>query len=184
MWWPLQRIGSEIMPELNEGDFLYMPSLSPGVAIGKAREVLQQTDRLIATVPEVLSVHGKLGRADIATDPAPLTMIETAIQPRPEAEWRAGMTMADIRAELDRTEGIQPIRNRIDMLAPPSWPLWGSRHRGLIWGDRADRIEVERIVEINPDRHAAALYNERARHSGCGADRNRGIEVSQPVEGL
>ena len=74
------------MPELNEGDFLYMPSLYPGVSIGKAREVLQQTDRLIATVPEVLTVHGKLGRAETATDPAPLTMIETTIQLKPEAD--------------------------------------------------------------------------------------------------
>ncbi|MBU0861902.1 MAG: CusA/CzcA family heavy metal efflux RND transporter, partial [Alphaproteobacteria bacterium] len=125
MAWPLQRIGTEFMPELNEGDFLYMPSLYPGVSIGKAREVLQQTDRLIATVPEVLTVHGKLGRADSATDPAPLTMIETTVQLKPEAEWREGMTMEGIRAELDRAVQIpgvtnvwiQPIKNRIDMLA-------------------------------------------------------------------
>ncbi|MFU8778100.1 MAG: efflux RND transporter permease subunit, partial [Roseovarius sp.] len=125
MAWPLQRLGTEFMPELNEGDLLYMPSLYPGVSIGKAREVLQQTDRLIATLPEVKTVHGKLGRADTATDPAPLTMIETTVQLRPEAEWREGMTMERIRNELDRivqipgvtNVWIQPIKNRIDMLA-------------------------------------------------------------------
>ena len=102
-----------------------MPSLYPGVSIGKAREILQQTDRLIATVPEVKTVHGKLGRAESATDPAPLTMIETTIQLKPESEWRPGMTMERIREELDRTVQvpgvtnvwIQPIKNLIDMLA-------------------------------------------------------------------
>jgi len=125
MWYPMQRVGTEFMPELNEGDFLYMPSLYPGVSIGKAREVLQQTDRLIATVPEVKTVYGKLGRAATATDPAPLTMIETTIQLKPESEWRPGMTMEKIRNELDKTVQlpgvtnvwIQPIKNRIDMLA-------------------------------------------------------------------
>ena len=125
MAWPLQRLGTEFMPELNEGDLLYMPSLYPGVSIGKAREVLQQTDRLIATLPEVQTVHGKLGRADTATDPAPLTMIETTIQLKPEADWREGMTIERIRNELDRivqipgvtNVWIQPIKNRIDMLA-------------------------------------------------------------------
>jgi Cu(I)/Ag(I) efflux system membrane protein CusA/SilA len=122
---PLQRLGTEFMPELNEGDFLYMPSLYPGVSIGKAREVLQQTNRMIAQVPEVATVHGKLGRADTATDPAPLTMIETTIQLKPRDEWRPGVTMDDIRNELDarvQVPGvtnvwIQPIKNRIDMLA-------------------------------------------------------------------
>ncbi|MEL6265449.1 MAG: CusA/CzcA family heavy metal efflux RND transporter, partial [Pseudomonadota bacterium] len=125
MWYPASRLGTEFMPALNEGDFLYMPSLYPGVSIGKAREVLQQTDRLIAQVPEVASVHGKLGRADTATDPAPLTMIETTIRLKPEDEWRPGMTMDRIRDELDRivqvpgvtNVWIQPIKNRIDMLA-------------------------------------------------------------------
>ena len=122
---PLQRLGTEFMPELNEGDFLYMPSLYPGVSIGKAREVLQQTNRMIKQVPEVKTVHGKLGRADTATDPAPLTMIETTIQLKDRDDWRPGVTMEDIRHELDarvQVPGvtnvwIQPIKNRIDMLA-------------------------------------------------------------------
>ncbi|MGF1553020.1 MAG: efflux RND transporter permease subunit [Paracoccaceae bacterium] len=125
MAWPLSKLGSEFMPALDEGDLLYMPSLAPGVSIGKAREVLQQTDRLIATLPEVESVHGKLGRAETATDPAPLTMIETTIRLKPREDWRPGLTMEDLRDELDalvQVPGvtnvwIQPIRNRIDMLA-------------------------------------------------------------------
>jgi len=125
MWHPAQRLGTEFMPELNEGDFLYMPSLYPGVSIGKAREVLQQTNRMIKQVPEVKTVHGKLGRADTATDPAPLTMIETTIQLKDRDDWRPGVTMEDIRHELDarvQVPGvtnvwIQPIKNRIDMLA-------------------------------------------------------------------
>jgi len=125
MWYPAQRLGTEFMPDLNEGDFLYMPSLYPGVSIGKAREVLQQINRMIAQVPEVDTVHGKLGRAETATDPAPLTMIETTVQLKPREDWRAGVTMEDIRNELDsrvQVPGvtnvwIQPIKNRIDMLA-------------------------------------------------------------------
>ena len=122
---PFSRIGTEFMPELDEGDLLYMPSLMPGVSIGKAREVLQQTDRLIATVPEVEHVHGKVGRAETATDPAPLTMVETTIKLKPRDDWRPGVTMDDIRAELDRivqvpgvtNVWIMPIKNRIDMLS-------------------------------------------------------------------
>ncbi len=147
MWWPLQRIGTEFMPALNEGDFLYMPTLYPGVSIGKAREVLQQSDRLIATVPEVKTVHGKLGRADTATDPAPLTMIETTIQLKPRAEWREGMTMDRIRDELDQAVQIpgvtnvwiQPIKNRIDMLATGIKTCRGQDHRGRSWRHREDR---------------------------------------------
>jgi len=122
---PLSRIGSEFMPDLNEGDLLYMPSAYPAASAGKMAELLQQTNRLIMTVPEVLTAHGKAGRADTATDPAPLTMIETTIQLRPREEWRPGMTIEDIRAELDAVVEvpslsdvwIMPIRNRIDMLA-------------------------------------------------------------------
>ncbi|MAK62714.1 MAG: CusA/CzcA family heavy metal efflux RND transporter, partial [Ponticaulis sp.] len=95
---PLSRMGSEFMPDLDEGDLLYMPSAYPAVSAGKIAEVVQQTNRLIATVPEVLTVYGKAGRADTATDPAPLTMIETTIQLRPREEWRPGVTMDDIRA--------------------------------------------------------------------------------------
>ena len=122
---PLGRLGSEFMPDLDEGDLLYMPSAYPGVSASEAAEILQQTNRLIMTVPEVLTVHGKAGRAETATDPAPLTMIETTIQLRPRSEWRPGVTIDDIRSELDSivqvpsltNVWIMPIRNRIDMLA-------------------------------------------------------------------
>ncbi|MFT5141259.1 MAG: Cu(I)/Ag(I) efflux system membrane protein CusA/SilA [Rhodothermales bacterium] len=123
--WPLTRLGSEFMPDLNEGDLLYMPSTFPGISIGKAQQLLQQTDKLIMTVPEVEQVFGKIGRAETATDPAPLTMVETMIRFKPESEWREGITMKDIRRELDQRLDIPgitnawvwPIKNRIDMLA-------------------------------------------------------------------
>lgn len=122
---PYSRMGSEFMPDLDEGDLLYMPSAYPGVSASEAAEILQQTNQLIMTVPEVLTAYGKAGRAETATDPAPLTMIETTIQLRPREEWRPGVTMDDIRAELDALIDvpsltdvwIMPIRNRIDMLA-------------------------------------------------------------------
>lgn len=122
---PYSRMGSEFMPDLHEGDLLYMPSAYPGVSASEAAEILQQTNQLIMTVPEVLTAYGKAGRAETATDPAPLTMIETTIQLRPREEWRPGVTMDDIRAELDALIDvpsltdvwIMPIRNRIDMLA-------------------------------------------------------------------
>ena len=97
-FYPLNDIGSEFMPPLDEGDLMYMPTTYAGISVGKAREVLQQTDKLIRSVPEVKNVFGKIGRADTATDPAPLTMIETFIQFKPQDEWRPGMTKADIRA--------------------------------------------------------------------------------------
>ncbi len=123
--WPLQHIGGEFMPRLDEGDLLYMPSALPGLSAGKASELLQQTDRLIKTVPEVLSVYGKAGRAETATDPAPMEMFETTIQFKPKAQWRAGMTQDKLVDELDaivKVPGlaniwVPPIRNRIDMLA-------------------------------------------------------------------
>jgi len=123
--WPASRLGSEFMPELDEGDLLYMPTTLPGVGIGEARHILQQTDKLIATLPEVESVFGKAGRADTATDPAPLSMIETVIQLKPEDQWPAGMSMDRLKAELDRlvqfpgltNTWLMPIRTRIDMLA-------------------------------------------------------------------
>jgi len=123
--WPLQRLGSEFMPDLNEGDLMYMPTTFPGISIGKAQELLQQTDKLIRTVPEVRRVFGKIGRAETATDPAPLTMIETVIQLKPQSEWRPGMTIDDVRRELDRAVQVPgltnawvwPIKTRIDMLA-------------------------------------------------------------------
>ncbi len=121
--WPLSQLGKEFMPHMNEGDLLYMPTTLPGISIGKARQLLQQTNRLIKTVPEVEQVFGKVGRAETATDPAPLTMIETVIQLKPQAQWRAGMTMEKIKQELDqrvqvpglRNSWLMPIRTRIDM---------------------------------------------------------------------
>ncbi len=214
MWYPYQRLGSEFMPELNEGDFLYMPSFYPGVSIGKAREVLQQTNRLIATIPEVETVHGKVGRAETATDPAPLTMVETTIQLKPEAEWRPGMTMGKIRDELDRTVQIpgvtnvwiQPIKNRIDMLATGIRTPVGVKISGADLNVITDiGIEVERAVsdiegtasayaerpvggrfiEIDVKRDAAARYMMSVRdvqdvvQTAIG-----GMQVSESVEGL
>ena len=122
---PVARLGGEFMPALDEGDLLYMPSALPGLSISKASELLQQTDRLIKTVPEVERVFGKAGRADTATDPAPLEMFETTIQFKPREQWRAGMTPEKLVEELDlavKVPGLSnvwvpPIRNRIDMLA-------------------------------------------------------------------
>jgi Cu(I)/Ag(I) efflux system membrane protein CusA/SilA len=124
-WIPLQRIGSEFMPPLNEGDMLYMPTTLPGISVTKARELLQQTDRIIASFPEVEHVFGKIGRAETATDPAPLSMIETTIQLKPESEWREGMTMETLVRKLDQAiqfPGLtnawtMPIKARIDMLS-------------------------------------------------------------------
>ncbi len=123
--WPASRLATEFMPELDEGDLMYMPVTLPGVSAGKAREILQQTDRLIRQVPEVERVFGKVGRADTATDPAPLTMIETVIMLKPRSQWRPGLTLEGLKAELDervRFPGltnawVMPIKTRIDMLA-------------------------------------------------------------------
>ncbi len=123
--YPLSRLGSEFMPPLNEGDLLYMPTTLPGISVTKARELLQQTDRIIGQFPEVHHVFGKIGRAETATDPAPLSMIETTITLKPEDEWRPGMTMQKLIAELDaaiRIPGLtnawtMPIKTRIDMLS-------------------------------------------------------------------
>ncbi|HMP11790.1 efflux RND transporter permease subunit, partial [Hydrogenophaga sp.] len=123
--WPLKHIGSEFMPPLDEGDLLYMPTALPGLSVAKAGELLQQPYRLIKTIPEVQSVYGKAGRADTATDPAPLEMFETTIQFKPRSEWRTGLTPEALVEELDRTVRVPglsniwvpPIRNRIDMLA-------------------------------------------------------------------
>jgi Cu(I)/Ag(I) efflux system membrane protein CusA/SilA len=123
--WPLQHIGAEFMPPLDEGDLLYMPTALPGLSAGKAAELLQQTDRLIKTVPEVASVYGKAGRAETATDSAPLEMFETTIRFKPRDAWRPGLTPDQLVEELDRIVRVPglsniwvpPIRNRIDMLA-------------------------------------------------------------------
>ena len=124
-FYPLNKIGSEFIPPLDEGDLMYMPSTYPSISIAKARDILQQTDKLIATVPEVKTVFGKVGRAETATDPAPLTMIETFIQLKPKDEWREGMTLEKLKAELDAlvtfpgltNAWVMPIKTRIDMLA-------------------------------------------------------------------
>ena len=157
--WPLQHIGGEFMPRLDEGDLLYMPSALPGLSAGKAAELLQQTDRLIKTVPEVASVYGKAGRAETATDPAPLEMFETTIQFKPREQWRAGMTQDRLVEELDRAVKVPglsniwvpPIRNRIDMLATGIKSPVGVKVAGT---DLAtiDRItgEIERALKDVP----------------------------------
>ena len=123
--WPLGKLGSEFMPPLNEGDLLYMPTTDPGISITKARELLQQTDKIIKRFPEVEHVFGKVGRAETATDPAPLSMIETTITLKPESAWREGMTMDRLIRELDdaidfpglTNAWTMPIKTRIDMLS-------------------------------------------------------------------
>ncbi len=185
--WPLSRLGGEFLPPLNEGDLLYMPSALPGLSARKAAELLQQTDRLIKTVPEVAHVSGKAGRAETATDPAPLEMFETTIQFKPQSEWRPGMTPEKLIDELDRTVRvpglaniwIPPIRNRIDMLATGIKSPIGVKVAGtdLAAIDRvtqavervaktvpgvssalAERLTGGRYVDIDIDRAAAARY--------------------------
>jgi Cu(I)/Ag(I) efflux system membrane protein CusA/SilA len=124
-FWPVNKIGSEFIPPLDEGDLMYMPTTYPSLSIGEAREILQKTDRLIKTVPEVDTVFGKIGRAETATDPAPLTMIETFIQFKPKSEWREGVTIDSIKDELNAlvkfpgltNAWVMPIKTRIDMLS-------------------------------------------------------------------
>jgi copper/silver efflux system protein len=187
MWIPISRLGSEFLPPLYEGDLLYMPSALPGISTGKAAQLLQQTDKLIATVPEVKSVFGKIGRAETATDPAPLEMVETVVQLRPQSEWRAGMTVEKLVEELDtlvRLPGLSniwvpPIRNRIDMLATGIKSPLGIKVAGndLAQIERtaaeiervvkevpgvssalAERVRGGRYIEVKIDRAAAARY--------------------------
>ena len=157
--WPMSRLGGEFMPPLDEGDLLYMPSALPGLSAGKVAQLLQQTDRLIKTVPEVQSVFGKAGRAETATDPAPLEMFETIIQFKPQDQWRAGMTPDKLVQELDgivKVPGLSniwvpPIRNRIDMLATGIKSPVGVKVGGTSLQE-IDRItgEIERIVKKVP----------------------------------
>jgi Cu(I)/Ag(I) efflux system membrane protein CusA/SilA len=157
--WPMTRLGGEFMPPLNEGDLLYMPSALPGLSAGKVSQLLQQTDRLIKTVPEVHSVFGKAGRAETATDPAPLEMFETTIQFKPRDQWRPGMTTDKLVEELDRVVKVPglsniwvpPIRNRIDMLATGIKSPVGVKVAGTNLQE-IDRIagEIERIVKPVP----------------------------------
>ena len=182
---PAMRLGGEFMPALDEGDLLYMPSALPGLSISKASELLQQTDRLIKTVPEVERVFGKAGRADTATDPAPLEMFETTIQFKPREQWRAGMTPEKLVEELDlavKVPGLSnvwvpPIRNRIDMLATGIKSPVGIKVAGtdLLVIDRlatqieaavkgvpgvssalAERLTGGRYIDVDVDRLAAA----------------------------
>ncbi len=157
--WPMSRLGGEFMPPLDEGDVLYMPSALPGIGAGKVAELLQQTDRLIKTVAEVRSVFGKAGRAETATDPAPLEMFETTIQFKPRDQWRAGMTPDKLIDELDRIVKVPglsniwvpPIRNRIDMLATGIKSPVGVKVSGASLQE-IDRLtgEVERVVKVVP----------------------------------
>ena len=212
--WPATRLGSEFMPPLDEGDLMYMPTTYPGVSIDKAREILQNTDKMILTVPEVSRVFGKIGRADTATDPAPLTMIETVIQFKPRDEWRDGMTPDTLRAELDRVvqypgltnAWVMPIKTRIDMLATGIKTPVGIKVAG------PDRKVIERIGRdlervLTPVEGTASVYSERVaggRYVDVDIDRRRasrfglniddvqdivrsavgGMNVTQTVEGL
>ncbi|MES2715064.1 MAG: efflux RND transporter permease subunit [Pseudomonadota bacterium] len=184
---PLMRLGGEFMPPLDEGDLLYMPSALPGLSVSKATELLQQTDRLIKTVPEVARVFGKAGRADSATDPAPLEMFETTIQFKPRAQWRPGMTPDKLVEELDRAVKVPglsniwvpPIRNRIDMLATGIKSPVGIKVAGTdptvidklttqiesvvksvpgVSSALAERLTGGRYIDIDIDRPAAARY--------------------------
>ncbi len=166
--WPASRLGTEFMPDLDEGDLLYMPSTFPAVSIGKAQEILQQTDKLIMTVPEVSRVFGKMGRAETATDPAPLTMVETTIQLKPRDQWREGMTIEKLKQELNSrvtlpgisNTWVMPIKNRIDMLATGIKTPVGIK----VAGPDLDEIESigKRIEEvINKVPGTVSVYSER-----------------------
>jgi copper/silver efflux system protein len=184
---PALRLGAEFMPPLDEGDLLYMPSALPGLSVSKASTLLQQTDRLIKTVPEVLRVFGKAGRADTATDPAPLEMFETTIQFKPREQWRAGMTPEKLIGELDRVVKVPgltnvwvpPIRNRIDMLATGVKSPVGIKVAGAdlatidklttrieaavknvpgVSSALAERLTGGRYIDVDVNRLAAARY--------------------------
>jgi Cu(I)/Ag(I) efflux system membrane protein CusA/SilA len=157
--WPLTHLGGEFLPPMNEGDLLYMPSALPGLSVAKASELLQQTDRMIKTVPEVDTVFGKAGRAETATDPAPLEMFETVIRFKPQDRWRKGMTPDKLIEELDgkvKVAGltnvwVPPIRNRLDMLATGIKSPIGVKVAGADLAE-IDRIahDVERVAKTVP----------------------------------
>ena len=166
--WPVNQIGSEFMPPLDEGDLMYMPTTYPGLSIGEARQVLQQTDKLLATVPEVETVFGKIGRAETATDPAPLTMIETFIQLKPSDQWREGMTTDGLIDEMNALTDmpglsnafVMPIKTRIDMLATGIKTPVGIKVAGPDLGViQSIGQDLERILEQVPG--TASVYSER-----------------------
>lgn len=212
--WPAGQIGSEFIPPLDEGDLMYMPTTFPGISIGKARELLQQTDKLLKTVPEVDTVFGKMGRAETATDPAPLTMIETFIQLKPRSEWREGVTTQDLIDEMNSlvtlpgltNAFVMPIKTRIDMLATGIKTPVGIKIAGpdLTVIQRLGQ-EIERSLAGLPG--TASVYSERvaggryikvdirrdraARYGLNVADIQQivttaigGINISETVEGL
>ena len=166
--WPLSRLGSEFMPPMDEGDLLYMPTALPGLSAAKAAELLQLSDRLIKTVPEVKTVFGKSGRAETATDPAPLEMLETTIQLKDRSEWRPGMTPEKLIEELDSrlqipgmaNVWVQPIRNRIDMLSTGIKSPVGIKISGPDLATLENLgVEVERIMKTVPG--ASSVIAER-----------------------
>lgn len=167
-FWPLDKIGSEFIPPLDEGDLMYMPTTYPGISVGKARQLLQQTDKLIRTIPEVVTVFGKVGRAETATDPAPLTMIETFIQLKPKSEWREGLSTKDLIMELNSlvkfpgvtNAWVMPIKTRIDMLATGIKTPVGIK----VSGPKLEQIQeigkqLETILKDVPG--TASVYSER-----------------------
>lgn len=206
-------LGTEFMPELYEGDLMYMPTTLPGLSIGKAQQLLQQTDRLIASLPEVKKVFGKIGRADTATDPAPLTMIETLIQLKPRDEWREGMTLKKLIDELDRTvklpgltnAWLMPIKTRIDMLStgiktPVGIKVAGPDLREIERIGRniekvlmkvrgtssaySERVTGGRYIEILPDRDKAAFLGINMQEiNNVVSAAVGGINVTYTVEG-
>jgi len=210
---PMTKMGTEFMPELDEGDLMFMPTTLPGLSIGKAKELLQQTDRLIKSIPEVKQVFGKIGRADTATDPAPLTMIETLIQLKPKDEWREGIDLDALIEELDATVNIpgltnawvMPIKTRIDMLStgiktPVGIKVAGSDLTVIEKIGRdieqllkkvsgtssaySERVAGGRYVEITPLREKAALLGLNIRDiQNVTSAAVGGISASQTVEG-
>jgi Cu(I)/Ag(I) efflux system membrane protein CusA/SilA len=212
--WPASRLGTEFMPELDEGDLLYMPTTLPGLSTDAARSLLQQTDRLIKTVPEVERVFGKAGRAETATDPAPIEMFETTIMLKPRDQWRAGMTPEKLKAELDalvKFPGMSnawgyPIKTRIDMLATGIRTPVGIKIMGpdlttiqqlgqqietivkQVPGTTsiyAERTATGRYVDIDIDRVAAARYGLNIKDvQDIVGSAVGGMTVSYTVEGL
>ncbi len=212
--WPVSRLGGEFLPPMDEGDLLYMPSALPGLSAQKAVQLLQQTDRMIRTVPEVETVFGKAGRAESATDPAPLEMFETTIRFKPREQWRAGMTQEKLVEELDRAVQVPGltniwiplIRNRIDMLAtgiksPIGVKIAGANLEEIdrvsqqveavakqvpgVSSALAERLVGGRYIDIDIDRRDAARYGLNiADVQSIVASAIGGETVGETVEGL